>query len=1186
MKKRKFVIFLSLIIMLGLCIPMTSQSLKINEIVNGNLNSLQDEDGDNPDWFEIYNAGNSPVNLQHYGLSDDPDEPLRWTFPEITIQPNDYLVVFASGKNRAYNAHWETIIDWGDNWRYFVGTQEPPANWRQINFNDNNWETGPSGFGYGDGDDATVISEIGFLDAYSVFIRHKFTVDDVNNVVAGLLHIDFDDAFVVWINEVEVARENIGYRGNFPAFNDTIDIRTHEARMYSGLEPNYYLIDNIQSILQTGDNVIAIQTNTQDTDLTMIPFLTLGYATEPADTLYVSPYVIPNLLNLHTDFSLNEDETVILADETGNILDQIAPGYIPLDESFGRQPDGSDTLVFFATSTPGNSNNEATAATDFAAPPDFFIEGGTFDNPVNLSFVNIPAGATIYYTIDGSEPNPDSTDTFEYVSPVSIDTTTVIRARTYQPGYLPSKIVSNTYLISENHTLPVICLTTDPFNLWDYEEGIYVKGPYAGSSFPYLNANFWQDWERPVQVELYEPDGSLGFKLDGGLKIFGYFSRAHDQKSLAIFARKKYGSETIPYKFFPDKPFTEYKNIVLRNSGGDWMKSMMRDGLMQSLLKDSGLAYQSYRPAVVYLNGVYWGIQNLRQKINEHFFAQTFGADPDNIDFLEENRQVLYGTIDAYNQFIDFVESHDLSLPDNYEQISSMMDIDNYLSYQAAEILFCNTDWPGRNVKYWRERNPEAKWRWQIFDLDLGLGLTNGADHNTLAFALEENGPFYPNPDWSTLLFRKLVQNEEFVKKLVNRFADFMNSFLDPVYLEAKIDSNFTYLANEMERQFTRWNGDYDLWLNNEKLVMKYFARDRKNNMTEFIKQQFNIPGTFRLNLTILPKEGGAVKVNSLAINEQQWQGDYFMNIPITLTAQANPGYNFAGWTGAVESDSISIHLNSISDLDISANFVQGIPDLSNLVINEINYCSSETFDPNDWIEIYNPLDSAVYLEGWHLKDDNNSHDFVFPPIYLAAKHYLVVCRDVNAFNAVFSDVQKVIGNLDFGFNKAGDMVRLYHHTSLIDSVFFSPLSPWPTEPNGNGPSLALKNPLLDNSLAESWAASLEHGTPGAKNDDVFESLNPPLSDKLIIMQNYPNPFNESTVIKYSIPENGKVKIKIYNTRGQAICTLVDEWQEEGTYSTIWNGLDSFDRKVASGLYFYQLRHNGKRKSRKMLVVR
>ncbi|HPR16840.1 MAG TPA: CotH kinase family protein [Candidatus Cloacimonadota bacterium] len=1184
MKLWNKLIFICLLIGLSGCF-LAAQSVRLNEVMSANLFTLSDEDGESEDWIEIYNYGSEDVDLTGFGLSDNSGNPLKWTFPSVTISPQDYLTVFASGKDRAITAFWQTVIDWGDEWRYFVGTQEPPADWYKSDFDDSNWLFGASGFGDGDGDDATEISEVGHGEAYSVYIRHTFEIEDASNVLACLLHVDYDDAFVAWLNETEIARKNIGYIGNFPAYIDTTTIHGHEAEIYQGGKPDCFIIENIQSLLQNGANVLSIQANTNNTDMTIIPIFTLGFATPPADSLYVNSYAEPNLFNLHTNFSLNENEPILLSAPDGNIIDQLAPGYIPLDMSYGRQPDGSDNCYFFETATPDGTNDDAQAANYFADSPQFGLAGGKYSGSVVLTFANIGSNETIYYTLDGSVPNPDSTDTHIYSSPFTIDETTVVRACTYKNGYLPSPIETNSYFIGTEHYLPVISIVTDPHNLWDYYDGMYAMGPNAAASYPYLRANFWQDWEKPVHLELYESDGTQGFSMNGGLKIFGYFSRGHDQKSLVFFARRQYGSEEIPYQFFPDKPATSYKSIVFRNSGGDWMKSMMRDGFMQSLLKDTNLSRQAYRPAVLYINGVYWGIQNMREKINEHFFAQNYGADPANIDMLEEDREVLYGTVDAYNEFMDFVEAHDLSIPANYAQICTRMDVENYISYQSAQILFCNTDWPGRNIKYWRERTAEAKWRWQIFDLDLGLGLTNRASHNTLAFALREDGPHYPNPNWSTYLFRKLCQNETFVQKLCNRFADYLNTFMDPANLEAAIDSNFTYLAPEMVRQFQRWNRDISEW-DNEKLVLTYFARDRKSYMMQYTIDQFGLSGSYRLNTQIMLPEGGSIRINSLTVTDADWQGNYFNDIPIELTAIPNAGYKFSGWSGDLEADSLSITINSSVDLSLVANFAVGYSPTSTLVINEINYHSAEVFDSGDWIELFNPADSAVSLANYHFKDDDDSHDFSLPALTIESKEYLVLCRDTLAFTSIFPLVENYSGEFDFGLSSDGDIIRIYHNDVLIDSLCFGTSTPWPTEPDGGGSTLSLINPYKDNCRAESWTASLENGTPGAKNEDIYQSLNPPLSGKMVLLQNYPNPFNENTIIKYSIPTAGKVKVAIYNLRGQHIKTLVNEFLEEGTYEEAWLGENKYGHQVSSGIYFYQITSQNRHICKKMILLK
>jgi len=232
--------------LLAIC-NLFAQSIFINEVMSSNNETIFDEDGDSPDWIEIFNADTTVISLGSFGLSDDVTDPFKWEFPNVSIPPQDFLLVFASGKNRGA-ANWETIIDWGDDWKYFVGTEAPPDLWYQLYFDDTNWSVGPSGFGDGDGDDTTVIPEIGNFTAMSVFIRHTFDISDLSNVESALLHIDYDDAFVAWLNGVEIARENIGTYGDFPAYNDTLTVGDHEAQIYQGEEPNRYLIENVQAL--------------------------------------------------------------------------------------------------------------------------------------------------------------------------------------------------------------------------------------------------------------------------------------------------------------------------------------------------------------------------------------------------------------------------------------------------------------------------------------------------------------------------------------------------------------------------------------------------------------------------------------------------------------------------------------------------------------------------------------------------------------------------------------------------------------------------------------------------------------------------------------------------------------------------------------------------------------------------
>ncbi|MDP5957276.1 MAG: chitobiase/beta-hexosaminidase C-terminal domain-containing protein, partial [Candidatus Marinimicrobia bacterium] len=547
------------------CSWIGAQSVQFNEIMSSNGATIYDEDGDTPDWIELYNSGDNNINLNGHGITDDPSDPFKWVFPNIEISPQDYILLFASEKDRReWVPHWETIIDWGDNWHYLLGNHEPPNNWNQQNFNDAGWLNGPSGFGYGDEDDATVVNPV-----MSLYVRHEFNVNNFESILKILLHVDYDDAFVAYINGEEIARANIGTPGVPPPYNQGAD-SWREAEMYQGGAPDEYMIDSVQSLLQNGSNVIAIQVhnfNIESSDLTLIPFLTLGLTNPPDNADGMSEYLdISNVL-LHTNFKITASgETLMLSNSGGTVMDSIYTGVMLSDISRGRQPDGDPSWLFFGEPTP-ESANITTGFLGVLEPPTVSQAGGPFSSPGYIAIESNIPDAVLYYTLDGSYPNIQAT---LYTDPIYAASNTVIRAVATKPGWLNSKPITHSYLFDYDGILPIISLSTDPEHFWDNDSGIYVMGPNASTDFPYFGANFWQDWERPIHIELFEPNGELGFSIDGGVKIYGNYSRANPQKSLSIFARGMYGYPEINYQVFPDKNIDQFEAIVLRNSGNDW----------------------------------------------------------------------------------------------------------------------------------------------------------------------------------------------------------------------------------------------------------------------------------------------------------------------------------------------------------------------------------------------------------------------------------------------------------------------------------------------------------------------------------------------------------------------------------------------------------------------------------------
>ena len=318
------------------------------------------------------------------------------------------------------------------------------------------------------------------------------------------------------------------------------------------------------------------------------------------------------------------------------------------------------------------------------------------------------------------------------------------------------------------------------------------------------------------------------------------------------------------------------------------------------------------------------------------------------------------------------------------------------------------------------------------------------------------------------------------------------------------------------------------------------------------------------------------MQLNSLLLSNFPWSGYYYYNVPQTLTAIPNPGYRFAGWDGITPAmeNPVSFLLNQ-SSLYITALFEPDSTFQGPVVINEINYNSAPAFDPEDWVEFYNNSGAELDLGGWYFRDEEDIHTYTFPAnTLLPAEGYIVLCRDTSLFRARFPGVNNYLGNMGFGLSGGGELLRLYDPGgTLVDFLTYDDVAPWPVEPDGEGPTLALKNPNLDNALPGSWAASAAYGTPGVIND-VFVGMDAEaavLPQGFSLEQNYPNPFNPATVISYQLSVVSDVKLEIYNLLGQKVVTLFEGRREAGMHQVRWDGRDAAGRKVGAGVYFYRL---------------
>ena len=1160
-----------------------SQNVQLNEIVSSNQSSYYDEDGETPDWIELYNPTASNISLNGWGLSDDLEDLYKWQIPNVVLEPESFLLIMASDKDRSdMISGWETVIDVGDPWYYFVPTQELPSNWNQPGFNASNWSIGPSGFGYGDGDDNTEIS-----NTISVFLVKPFSITDFEQIKKIAFHIDYDDGFVAYLNGNEIARDNI--EGSPPPFNQGT-VTWREAEMINGGDPSLFWIDSTESWVNEGQNILAIQVhnfNSNSSDLSCIPFLTIGRDTPSDNTLSIAEEIELPVSILHTNFKISsEGETIIITDLDSVIIDSLHTGELQSDVSIGRINNGENYGLFLDPS-PGEPNGEE-AVLGILNDIVFSNESGFYSDPsLIVSISTNDLGVSVHYTLDGSDPTTSSP---LYTGSIVIQQNTVIKAASFKDGWIRSPIKTGTFILdNENNNFPTIFLSTDPDNFFDYNTGIYEMGPNASPDYPHFGANFWEDWEKPIFIEVLETDETY-YSSPGGVKIFGGWSRGQGQKSLSLFARGQYGNSEFNYKFFPNLDLENFQSLILRNSGNDWNFTMLRDAFMTSLFHDVDLDVQAYRPMLVYLNGEFWGLYNLREKVNEHFIAAHHPVDPDEIDLIEV-QWANEGSIDNYNSLVEYVSQANMTDPVVYDSLSKWIDIDNHIDYNVAQIFIDNRDWPGNNIKYWRPQSTDGKWRWVLYDTDFGFGIPwmgLGYDVNTLQFAVEANGPEWPNPPWSTFLLRKLFENQNYRDRFVNIYCDRLNTVFKPSFLNERIGDMSSYIEDIIPIHQERWPWSAQDWGYHIE-ILENFSNNRSLYARQHLASFFSLSSPALV--TFISSLGGDIKVNTLELESYPWTGYYYSSVPIEIEAIPEEGYRFIGWAQYPDSTSkIKVQISNNSMITALFEELAG-GDTINLVINEINYNSSDQFDTGDWVEIYNNGDQVVDLDGFYFTDEDPEHRYTFPAnSSIGPGEYILLLQDTVSFSALFPNVQNLYGSFDFGLSGGGEQISLYDFSDrLLDRVEYDDVYPWPTEPDGNGPTLELIHPDSLNENASAWGFSSGNGSPGSLNsiaEELFISDNNIPSDYLLHSA-FPNPFNSRVKIVFNVSGNtDDYNLSIVNILGETVRTFKSQKFYSGMNTILWNGKNDSGRDLSTGVYFCRLKSKNIDNSIKLLYVK
>ena len=524
----------------------------------------------------------------------------------------------------------------------------------------------------------------------------------------------------------------------------------------------------------------------------------------------------------HLPFNLaSEGDTVYLC-RGREIVDYAVLPDLGADTSYGRA-EGAGKFTTLRNATPGSANSDPA---ELSGMPNADTPQGVYDDVTSLQ-IGLFGDGEIYYTTDCSRPGLNDT---LYTDPIEITETTVIRAVCYETGKMASDVLNLIYVVNEDDELAVASIIAEPGDLFSYESGIYMRGPNVGEEdpFPFFKANYWWSTERTATVSLFEPDGK-GFSADCGISMFGGYSRALPKKSFGVYFRKSYGENCLRYPLFGEEGLDTYESFVFRGCGQDCLRAMMRDPMITSLVAEhTDISVQKYKPVNLYINGQYWGIYYIREKVNANYVAGNFNAKKEDVTICSASGGESY----EYMDLMSYVRNHDLSDPECYEYVCSQVDVQEYMDYIIAEMWIGNTD--NGNIKFCK--TSQSKWNWIMYDVDYSFYTYT---FNAVRDHLNPGGSGAGN-NFPTTLINGLLENPEFKDAFLRRMAWQMETIWAEDTLIPWIDSFEKVIENDMVKDCERWYGSYDSW-REEVEFLREFARNRNAHMLEHIQDQFNL---------------------------------------------------------------------------------------------------------------------------------------------------------------------------------------------------------------------------------------------------------------------------------------------------------------------------------------------------------
>ncbi len=615
--------------------------------------------------------------------------------------------------------------------------------------------------------------------------------------------------------------------------------------------------------------------------------------------------------NFHTNFKLtqtkNNPETIVLASPGGVVLDQIKINKTKSRQSRGRITDGGPEWGILTQPSPKSTNNNSRHYHSFADRPDFSAPAGFYPDSVTITLQNNAPGAALYYTLDGSEPNQSSAP---YTGPITLKTTAVLKALAISPDttVLPSFVEYATYFIRSPHTLPVVSVA-----------GVQLEDLANG------NSNLL-----PVgSIEYFNATGERRARAYGEFNRHGQDSWVNNQRSIDLIARDEMGyNNALHERIFTMSDRDEYQRLILRAAGDDNYPgnflpahkgcAHLRDAYVHNLAKRGGLNLdvRLSEKAIVYIDGKYWGVYDLREIPDDHDYTDYYyGQDKYHLQYILTwgDTWAEYGgpaALSEWDSLYTFILTHSMSNQVYFNHVDSLLDVKSLADYVLVNSLTVCSDWLNYNTGWWRGLDPAGghrKWGYILWDNDATFGyyINYTQIPDTSASALPCNAESlsgYSDPKGHTKVLRRLLANAQFKQYYVSRYIDLMNTVFSCDNMLAYLDTVANRIAPEMGEHTARWGGSVDDWRTNVDRLRTFIIR-RCAALAGGMVECYDLSGPFAVTFDADPDSLAGLQINSLQFDPDDlpYSGNYFGGVDLKLSVRydSTAGYRFDRWLAA-----------------------------------------------------------------------------------------------------------------------------------------------------------------------------------------------------------------------------------------------------------------------------------------------